>query len=230
LQADRTINSGFIEPQEAFDLGAARNITKVNLDKWTFTVDSGRVTISSPDGSISRSFPPSNAVYNQTGIFDKASNRLVSLPDSQKSSYLIRYPYVIEIDKHLPIMRIYDQDKCLLNEYSVLDPQVPQLLENIACPDFTYLYQNTCVTICPLNYYHYKNGTKGRCTLSPFPGSVPSRGNILNNGTNNTYNYDMAFKGCPYLSTNYTYGCICLSNTFFDFSKWLCVRGKLMAI
>lgn len=110
------------------------------MDKWTFTVDSGRITISNPDKSIIRSFPPNNVTYNQTGIFDKGSNRAIELPDSQKSNYLIRYPYVIEIDKNLPIMRIYDQDKVLLNEYSILDPQIPELLENIACPDFTYLY------------------------------------------------------------------------------------------
>lgn len=84
------------------------------MDNWTFTVDKGAITISNGDKSIYRSFPPNNLVYNQTGIFDKAKKGPADLKENQKSDYLIRYPYVIEIDKHLPVMRIYDQDKSLL--------------------------------------------------------------------------------------------------------------------
>ncbi len=127
-------------------------------------------------------------------------------------------------------MRIYDQDKNLLKEYSVLNEQVPNLLSTIACPEYTYAYQDKCVLMCPLTYYQYKNGTRGVCTLSPFPGSVPSRGSVINNGTNTSYNYDEAFKACPYLSTNYSYGCTCMDNTYYNTEKSLCTPSNLCVI
>jgi hypothetical protein len=142
------------------------------LNDWTFTVDNGTITISNPDKSISRSFPHNNVIYNETMIFDKETNAAKVLNQTQKTNNSIRYPYVIDVDKYLPIMRIYDQQKTLLNSYSVLDPQIHQLLETIACPEFSYSYQDKCLPVCPLNFYHYKNGTRGRCTLSPFPGAV----------------------------------------------------------
>ena len=69
-------------------------------------------------------------------------------------------------------MRVYDQNKTLLQEYSVLDPSIPESLDTLACPEFTYEFQGSCRRICPLGYYHYKNGTRGRCTLTHFPDSV----------------------------------------------------------
>lgn len=96
-------------------MSATRNVTKKNLNDWTFTVDNGTITISNPDKSISRSFPHNNVIYNETMIFDKETNAAKVLNQTQKTNNSIRYPYVIDVDKYLPIMRIYDQQKTLLN-------------------------------------------------------------------------------------------------------------------
>lgn len=54
-------------------------------------------------------------IYNETMIFDKETNAAKVLNQTQKTNNSIRYPYVIDVDKYLPIMRIYDQQKTLLN-------------------------------------------------------------------------------------------------------------------
>ena len=70
------------------------------------------------------------------------------------------------------------------------------------------------------------NGTRGACTLSPYPDSQMTIGNIntMYNSSNKEYDYKIATnKGCPSGSSNYVYGCYCMKNNiFFDRNKWIC--------
>lgn len=99
----------------------------------------------------------------------------------------------------------------------------------MTCPEYTYQIDGDCVRICPLGYYHYKNGTRGRCSLTHFPDSVEGRGSILKNGSN-SFNYSEAFQPCPHLTTNYSYGCYCLKGKSFEFDKWNCNTSKFKVI
>ena len=97
----------------------------------------------------------------------------------------------------------------------MVDPAYNQSLDEVTCPEYTYQMEGTCIRICPLGYYHYKNGTRGRCTLSHFPDAIESRGSTLENGTKSNFNYGQAFDPCPHLTTNYSYGCYCLKGKSF---------------
>ena len=44
---------------------------------------------------MKKTYPIDNIEYNETGIFDKVNNAPLILNDNQKSSSLIRYPYVL---------------------------------------------------------------------------------------------------------------------------------------
>jgi hypothetical protein len=227
LQTKRNTQQNYVEPQNAFNfLSNVSYSEKKNNNNWTFLISNGNLIISNPTHTISREFPFAHIVYNETGIFDKNANIPLPLTDNQKSKSLVRFPYVIEVDKYLPIMRIYDQNKTLLQQYSVLDPAIGLSLDTITCPEFTYYSKGSCIRLCPLGYYQYKNGTRGVCTLSPFPDGLIDRGSSVNNASNPTYNYSIGFDGCPYLSTNYSYGCYCLQGKNFEFDKWNCSLSK----
>jgi hypothetical protein len=71
------------------------------------------------DGSISNTFPFTDTLMNQTGVYDQSTNKPLDFgKDFNKT--LIHSPYVIQADDYLPILRIFDQNKTLLKEYSVL--------------------------------------------------------------------------------------------------------------
>jgi hypothetical protein len=71
------------------------------------------------DGSISNTVPFTDILMNQTGVYDQSTNKPLDFgKDYNRTS--IRSPYVIQTDDYLPIMRIFDQNKTLLKEYSVL--------------------------------------------------------------------------------------------------------------
>ena len=107
--------------------------------------------------------------------------------DLKTNRNLINFPYVFEVDRYLPIFRVFDQNKTLIQEYSVLPEEIPNSLDYLACPDFTYSFRGTCVLECPNAHFHYTNGTKGACILSPFPdsnittNSIKTMSNISNN-------------------------------------------------
>ncbi len=71
------------------------------------------------DGSISNTLPFTNTLMNQTGVYDQSTNKPLSFGKDFDNT-LIHSPYVIQADEYLPIMRIFDQNKTLLKEYSVL--------------------------------------------------------------------------------------------------------------
>jgi hypothetical protein len=123
-------------------------------------------------------------VYNQT------TNQKVNYGPNIKKN-LINFPYVFEVDRYLPIFRVYDQNKTLIKEYSVLPEEIPNTLDYLACPDFTYSFRGTCVLECPKAYFHYMNGTKGACTLSPFSDSnfIINPVRLMTNTSNNELNY-----------------------------------------
>ena len=83
---------------------------------------------------------------------------------------------------------------------------------------------------CPSSYYHYLNGTRGACVLSPSPDATfnPNRPNVLFNASNKEFDYNWEDKrGCPSGSTYYAYGCYCVSsNSFFDRSKGICALSN----
>jgi hypothetical protein len=199
-----------------------KNIQKTNQNNWKFLIKNGNLTIQNQDNTIKSVYPFSGIIFNETGIYNKTTNQLLN-----KDIDNLKYPYVIEVDQKLPIFRIYDQNKTLLQEYSSLGPTIPYSLDNITCPDYTFALADDCVIQCPLLYYYYMNGKKGKCTLSPFANSSFINDRTLSNNSNENYNYSNINRGCPYLSTNYTYGCYCLNNAFFDLKKWICVQSKL---
>lgn len=75
------------------------------------------------------------------------------------------------------------------------------------------------------------NGSKGACTLSPYPDSQIINGskNVMVNASNNEINYNWEqTRGCPSGSTYYAYGCYCYSkNMYFDRKKWICTTSKI---
>lgn len=164
-------------------------------------------------------------LYNETGIYDSKTHQPIN-DKIKPSKSLIRYPYVFQIDEYLPIFRIYDQNKTLLAEYSALDPTVPNYLDDLVCPDFTFAYKGTCILQCPQSYFHEMNGTKGRCSLSPeseFKLNINNR--TIFNPLNSDYDYNSS-RGCPSPSKSYPYGCYCGSGTYFDRTKWICTTRK----
>ena len=215
IQSQRKFDQHYIEAHSQINVTPTIAVQKTNLYNWTFAFNNGNLDISNPSGNMKRSFPLDNILYNQTGIFDKNTNAPLVLNDYQKSSSQIRFPYVLEVDKYLPIMRIYDQNKTLLQEFSVLDPSIPESLDELACPEYTYKFDGKCVRICPLGYYHHKNGTRGTCSLTHFPHSIDGRGSTIKNSSNMAHNYSLDFQPCPHLTTNYSYGCYCLRNKSF---------------
>jgi len=128
LQTNRTLDQNFIETQMNIDLSNV-NVKKSNLYNWTFAINNGNLAISDPQNTISRTVPVNRVTYNKSGIYNKTTGAPLTLTSQQKSNSLIRFPYVIEVDRYLPVFRIYDQQKILLAEHSVLNPALGHSLD-----------------------------------------------------------------------------------------------------
>jgi hypothetical protein len=206
---------------------------KINDNGWFFTITNETLTINNFDGSVSNTFPFKDVLFNQTGVYNLESNAPINFDQNYNKS-LIHYPYVFQVDQFLPIFRIYDQNKTLLYDYSALPSEIPNTLDYLTCPDYTFAFNGNCIKKCPNNYQHYMNGTKGACNLSPSPVSQINIGqiNTTYNASNTQFNYSWANNiGCPSNSTYYAYGCYCITNnTYFDRKKWICVKGNYEVI
>ena len=168
-------------------------------------------------------------LFNETGIYNITTGQQKNFEGTRgETKSLIRYPYVFQIDQYLPIFRVYDQNKSLLYEASVLSPSVPHDLDYLVCPDFTYYFEAKCIKHCPQTYFAYMNGVKGSCSLSPYPDSrIDVADGVAFNASNPDFDYyAVKSRGCPSPSIRYQFGCYCIEGKYFDRKKWICTTSK----
>jgi hypothetical protein len=119
LKGNGTLDD-YIEVHSTFNESIdGENYQAVNNHDWIFTIQNQTLTINNIDGSIANSFPFKDILFNQTGVYDQSTNKSIAFGNNYNKS-LIHHPYVFQIDEYLPVMRIYDQNKTLLYEYSIL--------------------------------------------------------------------------------------------------------------